>query len=93
MSRFIHNITVILDSFPQSYYNTKYHPQPSNLMTVSNYYGQKSKYRITLELDVLDDFNPRQIDWRKVLRIEENENLDCYIEEIDCPLDYYNWSE
>ena len=88
--RSIHNITAILDSFPQSYYNTKYHPQPSNLMTVSNYYGQKSKYRITLELDVLDDFNPRQIDWRKVLRIEENENLDCYIEEIDCPLDYYN---
>ena len=61
-------------------------------MTVSNIYGQKSKYRITLELDVLDDFNPRQIDWRKVLQIEENEDLDCYIEEIDCPLNYYNWS-
>ena len=90
MSRFIHNNTVILDIFPQSYYNTKYHPQPSNLMTVSNYYGQKSKYRITLELDVLDDFNPRQIDWRKVLEIEENEDLECYIEDIDSPLDYYN---
>jgi len=61
-------------------------------MTVSNYYGQKSKYRITLELDVLDDFNPRQIDWRKVLKIEENENLECYIEDVDSPYDYYNWS-
>ena len=59
-------------------------------MAVSNYYGTKSKYRITLELDVLDDFNPRQIDWRKVLKIEENEDLDCYIEDIDSPLDYYN---
>ena len=59
-------------------------------MAVSNYYGQKSKYRITLELDVLDDFNPRQIDWRKVLKIEENEDLECYIEDIDSPLDYYN---
>ena len=59
-------------------------------MTVSNYYGQKSKYRITLELDVLDDFNPRQIDWRKVLQINEDEDLDCYIEEIDSPLNYYN---
>ena len=59
-------------------------------MSVSYTYGQKSKYRITLELDVLDDFNPRQIDWRKVLKIEENENLDCYIEDIDSPLDYYN---
>ena len=59
-------------------------------MAVSNYYGTKSKYRITLELDVLDDFNPRQIDWRKVLQIEENESCDCYIEDVDSPLDYYN---
>ena len=90
MSRFIHNITVILDSFPQSYYNIKYHPQPSNLMSVSYTYGQKTKYRITLELDVLDDFNPRDIDWNKVLQIEENEDCKCYIEDIDSPLDYYN---
>ena len=61
-------------------------------MSVSYTYGQKRKYRITLELDVLDDLNPRQIDWDKVLQIQENENLDCYIEDIDCPLDYYNWS-
>ena len=59
-------------------------------MAVSYSYGQKTKYRITLELDVQDDFNPRQIDWRKVLQIEENEDLDCYIEEIDSPLNYYN---
>ena len=59
-------------------------------MTVSNIYGQKSKYRITLELDVQDDFNPRQINWRKVLQINENEDLDCYIEDIDLPFDYYN---
>ena len=59
-------------------------------MTVSNYYGQKSKYRITLELDVLDDFNPREIDWRKVLTMEENEDCKCYIEDVDCPMDYYN---
>ena len=59
-------------------------------MAVSNYYGQKSKYRITLELDVLDDFNPRQIDWRKGLKMEENEDCKCYIEDVDCPLDYYN---
>ena len=90
MSRFIHNNTVILDSFPQSYYNSKYHPKLSNPMTVSNIYGQKTKYRITLELDVLDDFNPREIDWRKVLTMEENEDCKCYIEDVDCPLDYYN---
>ena len=43
-------------------------------MAVSNIYGQKTKYRITLELDVQDDFNPRQIDWDKVLDIQENES-------------------
>ena len=59
-------------------------------MSVLYKYGQKSKYRITLELDVLDDFNPRQIDWRKVLQIEENESVDCYIEDVDLPLSYYN---
>ena len=59
-------------------------------MAVSNYYGTKNKYRITLELDVLDDFNPRQIDWGKVLQIDEDESIDCYIEDIDLPFDYYN---
>ena len=59
-------------------------------MSVSNIYGQKTKYRITLELDVLDDFNPRQINWRKVLDINEDEACDCYIEDVDLPLNYYN---
>ena len=59
-------------------------------MTVSNIYGQRTKYRITLELDVQDDFNPRQIDWGKVLQINEDESIDCYIEDIDLPFDYYN---
>ena len=54
-------------------------------MSVSNIYGQKSKYRITLELDVLDDFNPHQIDWRKVLQLEDNETVESYTEELDIP--------
>ena len=61
-------------------------------MAVSNIYGQKTKYRITLELNVQDDFNPRQIDWRKVLDINPNEDCQCYIEDVDSPVDYYNWS-
>ena len=59
-------------------------------MSVSYTYGQKRKYRITLELDVEDDLNPRQIDWKKVLEIHENGDCKCYIEDVDCPLDYYN---
>ena len=59
-------------------------------MSVLYSQAQKSKYRITLELDVLDDFNPRQIDWRKVLDINPDEDCQCYIEDIDSPVDYYN---
>ena len=58
-------------------------------MTVSNIYGQKTKYRITLELDVQDDFNPRQIDWDKVLDIQENECCQRYIEDINYAEDLY----
>ena len=57
-------------------------------MSVSNIYGQKSKYRITLELDVLDDFNPHQIDWRKVLQLEGDENVESVIENLSIPVSW-----
>ena len=57
-------------------------------MAVSNYYGAKSKYRITLELDVLDDFNPRQIDWRKVLQLEGDEQVESVIEDLNIPVSW-----
>tara|TARA_B100000131_G_scaffold241102_1_gene233467 strand:- start:406 stop:579 length:174 start_codon:yes stop_codon:yes gene_type:complete len=48
----------------------------------------KSKYRITLELDVLDDFNPHQIDWRKVLEIQDNESIESVIEDLSNPVSW-----
>ena len=54
-------------------------------MPVSYLHTQKSKYRITLELDVLDDFNPRDINWSKVFQINEDESVEAYIEELDIP--------
>ena len=54
-------------------------------MTVSYLQAQKSKYRITLELDVHDDFNPRDINWSKVFQINEDESVEAYIEELDIP--------
>ena len=57
-------------------------------MTVSNIYGQKSKYRITLELDVLDDFNPYQIVWVKVLDIQDNEEVQSVIEDLNIPVSW-----
>jgi hypothetical protein len=47
--------------------------------------AQKTKYRVTLELDVLEDFNPHQIKWDKVLDLGGNEHVDAYIEDLSTP--------
>ena len=57
-------------------------------MTVSNYYGQKTKYRITLELDVLDDFNPRDISWVKLFDLQDNESVESVIEDLQDPVSW-----
>jgi len=48
-------------------------------------YAQKTKYRITLELDVLDDFQPHNIDWEKVLDVQGTENVTAYVEDLSSP--------
>ena len=54
-------------------------------MPVSYNFGQKAKYRITLELDVMDDFNPHQIDWDKVLDVQGGEKISAYVEDLSTP--------
>ena len=55
-------------------------------MSVSYYNSAKSKYRITLELDVNEDFNPQQIDWGKVLDLGGNERVESYVEDLSNPV-------
>ena len=57
-------------------------------MTVTNNNWTKPKYRITLELEVFDDFNPRQIAWDKVLDMGDNESVVCYIEDVSNPVSW-----
>ena len=57
-------------------------------MPVSYYNRTQSKYRITLELDVESDFNPRDINWDKVFDLGGNESVESYIEELDIPVDW-----
>jgi hypothetical protein len=45
-------------------------------------YMQKQKYRITLEMDVLEDFNPHQIDWTELFDLGGDENVTAYIEDL-----------
>ena len=57
-------------------------------MPVTNTYRTQSRYRITLEVCVEDDFNPQQIDWRKVLDLQENESVNSYTEALSIPVRY-----
>ena len=51
-------------------------------MTVSYYNRTAERYRITLDITVSDDFNPHQIDWRKVLDLHSNESVQSYTEDL-----------
>ena len=46
---------------------------------------QKNKYRITLELNVREDFDPHQIDWKKLFNLEHNESVKSYVEDLSVP--------
>ena len=48
----------------------------------------QSRYRITLDLSVEDDFNPRDINWDKVFDLGGNESVESYIEELTLPVDW-----
>ena len=48
----------------------------------------QSRYRITLDLSVEDDFNPRDINWDKVFDLGGNESVESYIEELDVPVSW-----
>ena len=51
-------------------------------MTVLYTQEQKKQVRVTLTLSVDSDFNARQIDWRKLFELDENETVESYIEEL-----------
>jgi hypothetical protein len=45
--------------------------------------AQKKRVRITLDLEVLNDFNPRDIDYAKVFKLEPSETVEAYVEEAN----------
>ena len=48
----------------------------------------KSKYRITLELETLSDFNPHDISWEKVFELQDNEKEESVIEDMSNPVSW-----
>ncbi len=57
-------------------------------MPLSIYNSTQNKYRITLDLQVDSDFNPRNINWDKVFDLGGNESVESYIEELDLPVSW-----
>ena len=51
-------------------------------MSINYYNSTRKRYRITLEIEAEDDFEPRNIDYKKLFKIHDNENLDCYVEDL-----------
>ena len=57
-------------------------------MSVLYSQGVKSKYRITLELETLSDFNPHDISWDKVFDLQDNERCESVIEDMSNPVSW-----
>ena len=47
-------------------------------MSVAISQAQKQRYRITLDLEVMDDFDPHQIHWEDLFELEGSESCLLY---------------
>ena len=56
-------------------------------MSVAISQAQKQRYRITLDIEVLEDFNPHNIDLENLFELEGNEQvIDSYVEDLSNPV-------
>jgi hypothetical protein len=51
-------------------------------MSIAFLQAQKRKVRITLEMEVFEDFNARDIDWEKMFDLEPAEKVEAYVEDF-----------
>ena len=54
-------------------------------MSVAYQSVQKTRYRITLDIEVMEDFDPHQIHWEDVFELEGNESVSAYVEDLQVP--------
>ena len=56
-------------------------------MSVVYQQAQKQRYRITLDLEVMGDFDPHQIDWEQLFELQGSERvIDSYVEDLSKPV-------
>jgi hypothetical protein len=56
----------------------------------ATYLPRKTKYRVTIELDVMDDFNAHNLDWEKILDLQGDERVDTYVEDLSVPDHFFS---
>jgi len=54
-------------------------------MSVAYQKAQLQRYRITIDLQTFDDFDPHQLDWEKLFKLEPAESVEAYIEDLSRP--------
>jgi len=58
-------------------------------MSVLYSQAQKQRYRITLDIEVMEDFDPHQIDWENLFKLEGTERvIDSYVEDLSVPVSW-----
>ena len=56
-------------------------------MSVAYSQTQRQRYRITLDILVMDDFDPHQINWEELFEMEGTERvIDSYVEDLSNPV-------
>jgi hypothetical protein len=50
---------------------------------VSYQIAAKKRVRVTLDFEVFEDFNARDIDWEKVFKLEPAERVNAYVEDFN----------
>ena len=56
-------------------------------MSVAYSQTQRQRYRITLDILVMDDFDPHQINWEELFEMEGTERvIDSYVEDLSKPV-------
>jgi len=44
--------------------------------------AQKTRYRVTLNIEALDDFDPHNINWNKLFDLQGDESCEVYVENL-----------
>ncbi len=80
------NIQWKIDNISQAFYTSQVSPTES-IMSVLYSQAQKQRYRITLDIEVMEDFDPHQINWEDLFELEGTERvIDSYVEDLSNPV-------